>query len=102
MALALLFGAWLATAAAEQRPAPRGMFEAQGVMNYVDLAAAQIIIDNRSYLLARNASWYGVDDAVSLQSQLFGAIDRPIAYVTDASAKTPTVTAVWLIPAEGR
>ena len=78
------------------------MFEAQGTLQFVDLASGQITIDNRSYRLARDTSWCGADPNVSLQRQLLGAAGSKVGFVVDGRAKSPTVNAVWLLPAEER
>jgi hypothetical protein len=98
---AVLLGG-LTTVTAEECAVPIRVFEAQGTMKFVDLAAGQITIDNRTYRLARNAVWCGADEEVSLQRQLLGAAGRDVGFVVDGSAKSPTVSAVWLLPAEVR
>ncbi|MCB1903304.1 MAG: hypothetical protein KDI18_04230 [Gammaproteobacteria bacterium] len=80
----------------------RRLFEAQGIMRFIDLPAGIVQIDDSRYRLAPDMQWAGVDPEENLMKQLLRALNGPVAYVVDPKQHAPTVNAIWVLPPEGR
>jgi len=94
---------WTAVAAAQETESvPRRLFEAMGILRYVDLPAGRVQINDRSYQLAANMKWYGTDPEKSLNQQVVRAVNSRVGYIVDQGKKPPTVKAIWILPSEGR
>ena len=102
--LGLLVGSAAANAQqAENESVPRRLFEAQGIMGYLDLPAGTVSIDKKLYRLSPGMKWYGLPDPqASLMRQSLRLVDRPVGYIVDAEKKAPTVKAIWILPTGGR
>jgi len=98
---ALLLMATSATQA-EGEGIPARMFEAGGIMQYVDLASGIVLIDKKRYRLAQNMKWYGLNSETSINAQLLRAANQKVAYVVDPSSSKPMIKAIWILPSEGR
>lgn len=102
----ILLGVMLATAVAtawgESDGIPVRQFEAQGIMQYVDLATGSVLIDKQRYQLAQNMKWYGLDSETSVNAQLLRAANKKVGYIVEPNIDKPTVKAIWILPSEGR
>ena len=104
-AMVLLLGTliWTSLSVAQSAgEAPMSMFEAQGIMRFIDLPAGIVQIDDSRYRLAPDMQWAGVDPEENLMKQLLRALNGPVAYVVDPKQHAPTVNAIWVLPPEGR
>jgi cytochrome c-type biogenesis protein CcmE len=99
LVLCLAVLGWTAILAAQEAgTVPRGLFEAQGTMRYLDLPTGIVQIDDQRYRLAQNMKWYGLDAEASLMQQLLRSVNRKVAYVVDSEQKAATVNAIWILP----
>ena len=104
-AMVLLLGTliWTSLSVAQSAgEAPMSMFEAQGIMRFIDLPSAVVQIDDTRYKLSPVMRWAGLDPNENLMRQLLRALNGPVAYAIDSKQKTPTVKAIWVLPVEGR
>lgn len=90
------------SSAQELEQVPRRLFEAQGTMQYLDLPARVVQIGGRRYRLAQNMKVYGVDPKVRLSRALQRAVGGKVGYVVDPDGSTQSLTAIWVLPREGR
>ena len=75
--------------------------EAQGMLNYLDLAGQTITIDGKLYPMSPDVVWYGLPAQPELELQLLRLSFKPIGYSLRYEQQTPVVHSVWVLP-EGR
>lgn len=90
----LLLGVLAASSAAavqrmEDVP-PVRLFEAQGVMNYLDLPGGIVSINGKRFRLSSSTMVWGLPDpAVTHEGESRRTFDRPIGYILDARREPP-------------
>jgi len=96
--LLLVFGLLNVAHVAAQQPASRSQFEVIAVLEYVDFAARQAVIDGKAYALAPDMEWLGLATGVTPESQRARLLNRRISYVLGQLEGRTVVTAIWVHP----
>ena len=97
--LILVFGLLNVAGLAARQPPPRSQFEVIAVLQYVDFAARQAVIDGQAYLMAPDMVWLGLAPGVTPESQRSRLLNRRISYVLGRLEGRAVVTAIWVLPA---
>ena len=96
--LLLVFGLLNVAGLAARQPPSRSQFEVIAVLQYVDFAARQAVIDGKAYPLAPDMAWLGLAPGTP-ESQRSRLLNRRISYVLGRLEGRIVVTAIWVLPA---
>ena len=80
----------------------RARFERISVLEYVDFAARQAMIDGRIYSLAPDMEWQGIEPGASPESQRANLYKRRVGYVLGNLEGRVVITAIWVLPRDER
>jgi len=84
--------------AQQRQSTSRAHFENIAVLEYVDFAARQAVIDGKAYALAPDMEWLGLATGVTPESQRARLLNRRISYVLGQLEGRTVVTAIWVLP----